>query len=359
MSSPNQNQNAMMLLVQQLQQELQNQRSEIMSLRESVSQLQSLLQNQPPNAAQTRVRARLPDPPKFDGKPYTLRTWLPSIKAKLRSDQLEGADAFDYVWDRLEQPQQASILHLRQQSEEDSDWDPEQIFSFFQRLCHNPREQQEAIQRFSQVRQRDDESLIAYLARFERLSYEAKASSWPDISRITTLHRGLRQSLRQKLEESNDSLFSLTYDQYVENMQSAERRSKRFQSSQPSQPSQSSQSSQHTRSRSSQMDIDPIRVNAVRFGPTPRSRSSSTSSSSSADRRFYRLSNDLCLCCGSASHWINACPESRSVKPASPARPASPAQPRTKTTARSATMSALFGGTKKDSFSSKKEGALY
>ncbi|NWN33358.1 hypothetical protein GY663_29680, partial [Klebsiella michiganensis] len=175
-----------------------------------------------------------------------------------RSDQLTGANAFDYVWDRLEQPQQASILHLREQSEELSDWDPEQIFSFFQRLCHNPREQQEAIQRFSQIRQRDDESLIAYLARFERLSFEAKASSWPDISRVTTLHRGLRQSLRQKLEELNDSLFSLPYDQYVETMQSAERRSKRFPSSQPSQPSQSSQPNQSSRNRfSQQMDIDP------------------------------------------------------------------------------------------------------
>ncbi|CAG5180770.1 uncharacterized protein ALTATR162_LOCUS9397 [Alternaria atra] len=128
MSSPSQNPNALMLLVQQLQQELQNQRSEIISLRESVAQLQNQI-HLSQNAAQTRARVRLPDPPKFDGKPHTLRTWLPSIRAKLRSDQLDGADAFDYVWDRLEQPQQASILHLREQSEEDSDWDPEQIFS--------------------------------------------------------------------------------------------------------------------------------------------------------------------------------------------------------------------------------------
>ncbi len=339
MSSTSQNQNALMLLVQQLQQELQNQRSEIISLRESVAQLQLQI-HQSPNAAQTRVRVRLPDPPKFDGKPHTLRTWLPSIKAKLRSDQLEGADAFDYVWDRLEQPQQASILHLREQSEEDSDWDPEQIFSFFQRLCHNPREQQEAIQRFSQIRQRDDESTIAYLARFERLSFEARASSWPEISRITTLHRGLRQSLRQKLDESNDSLFSLSYNQYVEAIQSVDRRSKRFQPSHPAQPSQPSQPRRNRFSQ--QMDIDPIAVRVARPVLTPgsKSRSSSTSSSSStasAKRRLYRLDNDLCLCCGSNNHWIEACPNSHSALPKAP---------RTKTTARSATMSALFGSKK-------------
>ncbi|KAF2176659.1 hypothetical protein K469DRAFT_722174, partial [Zopfia rhizophila CBS 207.26] len=47
-------------------------------------------------SASTAPRTHLPDPPRFDGKPLTLRTWLPSIRAKLRSDQLAGADAFDY-----------------------------------------------------------------------------------------------------------------------------------------------------------------------------------------------------------------------------------------------------------------------
>ncbi|KAJ8117731.1 hypothetical protein OPT61_g1154 [Boeremia exigua] len=160
--------------VQQLQQELQNQRHEIQSLRETVQHLQIQSQNQPAH------RLRLPDPPRFDGKPYSLRTWLPSIRAKLRADQLSGASAFEYIWDRLEQPQQAFILHLRQSSDEDRSWDPEDIFSYFHRLCHNPREQQEAIQRFCTVRQKDDEFFIAYLARFERLSFEAGANKWPD-----------------------------------------------------------------------------------------------------------------------------------------------------------------------------------
>ncbi|KAF7174582.1 hypothetical protein CNMCM5623_008002 [Aspergillus felis] len=164
-------QSALVMLVQQLQQELQNQRIEIQTLRADlnasradVQQLQTRLLSLPQTP-----RSRLPDPPRFDGKPYTLRTWLPSIRAKLRSDHLTGADAFDYVWDRLEQPQQASVLHLRQSAEDTQLWDVEMIFSFFQRLCHNPREYQEAMQRFTTVRQREDESLIAFLARFERL----------------------------------------------------------------------------------------------------------------------------------------------------------------------------------------------
>ncbi|KAF1934602.1 hypothetical protein EJ02DRAFT_187315 [Clathrospora elynae] len=53
-------------------------------------------------------RSHLPNPPRYDGKQLTLCTWLPSIRAKFQSDQLAGADAFDYMWDRLEQPQRAA-----------------------------------------------------------------------------------------------------------------------------------------------------------------------------------------------------------------------------------------------------------
>lgn len=316
MSSQPSDQPALFMLVQQLQQELQNQRLEIQSLRNTVDHLQT--QHQPAS------RLRLPDPPRFDGKPYSLRTWLPSIRAKLRADQLSGASAFEYVWHRLEQPQQASILHLRQSSDEDQSWDPEEIFSYFQRLCHNPREQQEAIQRFSNVRQKDDESLIAYLARFERLSYEAGANSWPDVSRVTSLHRGLRLTLRQPLEESNDSLFSLSYNDYVESLQGLDRRTRR----QPASSRNQTSSRQPVTSTQPVQPFpidDPMVLNNTSFHDLSHTRSCSPASTSStlSDRQSFRYNNDLCYCCGSKHHWIKDCPESRfnisqRPKPASP-----------------------------------------
>lgn len=351
---------ALLLLVQQLQQELQNQRVEIQSLHTQTQSLRSdldasrssFLQLQNQLSSRSSPRSRLPDPPRFDGKPFTLRTWLPSIKAKLRSDQLVGADAFDYVWDRLEQPQQASVLHLRQSAEDSQDWDPEDIFSFFQRLCHNPREQQEAIQRFSSVRQRDEESLIAYLARFERLTYEAGASSWPDVSRVTALHRGLRPSLRQSIEESTDSLFELSYAEYVELVQSIDRRSRR-----PQKPGQKPGQKPVRDPFPEPMEVSNHELNTTRFdlplsNPSSASSRRSASRSSSAERRSHRLERDLCLCCGSAQHWIADCPLSRS-RSASPPASQSATQlarqlglPRTKTTAKSETLTARIAAAK-------------
>jgi hypothetical protein len=343
MASQPSDQSALFLLVQQLQQELQNQRIEIQSLRDTVQHLQIQSQNQPAH------RLRLPDPPRFDGKPYSLRTWLPSIRAKLRADQLSGASAFEYVWDRLEQPQQASILHLRQSSDENQSWDPEEIFSYFQRLCHNPREQQEAIQRYSNVRQKDDESLIAYLARFERLSYEAGANKWPDVSRVTSLHRGLRPTLRQPLEESNDSLFSQSYNDYVELLQGLDRRTRR----QPASSRNQTNSRQPFPTSQSTQPLpvdDPMVLNTTSFRDSAHTRSSSLSSttSKSSARLSHRYNNDLCYCCGSKYHWIKDCPESRSnisTKPTT-SQPPEPVSPKfnangKKLTAPSKTLSAL------------------
>jgi hypothetical protein len=326
--SDHSDQPVLFMLVQQLQQELQNQRIEIQSLRSDVVRLQSQLSDR------SAPRSRLPDPPRFNGKPLTLRTWLPSIRAKLRSDQLVGSDAFDYVWDRLEQPQQASILHLRQSAEDTQVWDVESVFSFFQRLCHNPREHQEAVQRFSSIRQREEESLIAYLARFERLTYEADASSWPDASRVTTLHHGLRPTLRQFLEESSDSLFSQSYDHYVELVQSLDRRSRR------PQPVQKPASHPPP---SDPMDISAVRVNAVRptRSTSPASSVSSSTSSIRFERRMYRLENSLCLCCGADDHWISKCPKSRTRS--HPNEPVSLNNFITRNFAKSATLSRRFG----------------
>ncbi|KAF2182966.1 hypothetical protein K469DRAFT_584960, partial [Zopfia rhizophila CBS 207.26] len=39
------------------------------------------------------------------------------------------------------------------------------------------------------------------------------------VSRITTLHRGLRPALRQSLKKSSDSLFSLLCNDYIELVQ--------------------------------------------------------------------------------------------------------------------------------------------
>ena len=323
---------ALLLLVQQLQQELQNQHSKIQSLRSDLNalrvnvhqlQLQFQLQLQTrPTPAPTTYAPRLPNPPRFNGKPFTLRTWLPLIRAKLRSDQLISANAFDYIWDRLKQPQQASVLHLRQSAKDVQSQDPKDIFSFFQRLCHNLRKQQEAIQRFSSIRQREEESLIAYLARFKRFVYKASASSQPDVLRVIALYYSFRPTLRQSLKELSNTLFSLLYKEYVKLVQGLNRRFCRLlvQNLLLQKPAQKPAATDKP------IDVDQIRTtsfiptpkprNKLRAPPSFRSRppsatlSRSRLQSSSAKCCLYYLRNGFCLYYSVYNYQIAQCPYS-------------------------------------------------
>jgi hypothetical protein len=137
----------------------------------------------------------------------------------------------------------------------------------------------------------------------------------------TTLHRGLRHSLRQALEESSDSLFSLSYDEYLELVQRYERRQRRPPKATP--PSQSVQlyqkpTSQPTaHSTSEPMDLDPIRVRSARVSPP--------SPCLSDIRHAHRRQENLCFYCGSPDHRIADCyarsrSRSRSRTPERPVR---------------------------------------
>ncbi|KAF2195909.1 hypothetical protein K469DRAFT_545043, partial [Zopfia rhizophila CBS 207.26] len=152
------------------------------------------------------------------------------------------------------------------------------------------------------------------------------------VSRVTTLHRGLRPALRQSLEESSDSLFSLSYNDYIELVQRLDRRSRRPQPAQK--PTQ--------KTAHEPMDVDhPIRIASARVSFPRRPVSPASSQSSSPDRHTYRQLNGLCFCCSSPDHWIDSCPQSRSSSRQS-SSPVLPRQPRTKTTARSPTLDALL-----------------
>src|SRR6266480_6039070 len=137
----------------------------------------------------------------LDGKPYLLRTWLPAMRAKIRTDGMTGQHAFYYVWDRLEVGQQGLALPLLDTAESTQAWDHEAIFTLLERVHHNPYVQQEARDKLTHIRQ-GEECLSAYIARFERLLYEAGAKdSWPDDIKISTFTNGLRSTLKIPVQQ--------------------------------------------------------------------------------------------------------------------------------------------------------------
>ena len=161
-------QQLLLQLYQQLQADVQQLRADNQQLRAEILSLRDDARASRPSS----TRHALPDPPKFDGKPYLLCTWLPAMRAKIRNDGMEGQHAFYYVWDRLEPGQQGLALSLLDTAESSQSWNHEDIFILLERAHHNPYAQQEARDKLIHIRQ-GEEGLSAYIARFERLLYEA------------------------------------------------------------------------------------------------------------------------------------------------------------------------------------------
>src|SRR5436190_18215047 len=211
-----------------------------------------------------------------------LRTWLPAMRAKIREDGRAGQNAFYYVWDRLEAGQQGLALPLLDAAESMQTWNHEGIFSLLERVHHNPYAQQEARDRLTHIRQGTEEGLSAYIARFERLLYEAGAKdSWPDDIKISTFTNGLRSTLKTLVQQQ--LTVPSEYNSYVQLVQQLDHRSR---SSAP-RPSPSAPAG------------DPMQISSLVVGTLDPLLDRQRAASTSPELRWDRRKQGLCVRFGS------------------------------------------------------------
>lgn len=302
----------------------------------------------------------LPHVDKFEGTPYEWDTWRPMIKAKLRVDGAAIGDSiaqFYYVYFALESKVQAMVLPQLSRAEEDEIWNPQSILDQLARVYDNPNELNEARDRLHAVKQGDD-SLSAYIAKFERLLFEAKGHNWDSDRKISAFRYGLNSTIKNRLAQQLE--LPDTYTAFLITVQKLSSRSgtssltpsSGFSNTHPN-------SNSHSRQLSTQrhvgdpMDIsyvggqinaldfyeidgdgqptgirlpDPVSVlekrqeaaarlgldlNEIEFEPpttTPKYKVKRPASRQTTDRQSYRDSG-ACLRCGSFDHWLFVCPE--------------------------------------------------
>ena len=149
----------------------------------------------------TRPKPSLPEPEKFSGQSLKFDTWLPAIKAKLRIDGAAIGDAsaqFYYVYLNLDSSVQAMVLPQLNYAEENADWNYQVILDQLTRVYDNPNKIQEAEDRLLSLKQGDD-NLTTYVAKFERILYEARSQTWPDAVKISAFRRGLGTTIKNRL----------------------------------------------------------------------------------------------------------------------------------------------------------------
>lgn len=178
--------------------------------------------------SRSRPKACLPEPEKFNGTPTKWDTWLPSIEAKLLvdADSIGNATAqFYYVYLNLESQAQSLVLPQLAAAKASQSWNYQTILDQLARAYDSPTKVQEAEERLLKCSQGTD-NLSTYIARFERLLYEARVQSWPDHSKIISFRQGLNSTIRGRLN-SQLSLPS-TYSEYVKTVQQLSSRSTQY-----------------------------------------------------------------------------------------------------------------------------------
>lgn len=264
----------------ELQAELRRQRDEITFLRSILS-----------NRASAKPKASLPDPEKFNGQAHKFDTWLPSIRAKLRVDGTAIGDAtaqFYYVYLNLDSHVQAMVLPQLSQADKTSH-DYNTILDQLTRVYDNPNKVQEAEDKLYALKQGTD-SLHAYIAKFERVLYEARGQDWPDVNKISTFRNGLNSTLRNRLAQQLN--LPREYSDFVRIIQQLAGRSSSATALPAPYPS-SSNSNRHG---------EPMDLNVITLDQRyPRARSTSP------ERRQQYRDEGRCVRCGSDEHWIKDC----------------------------------------------------
>jgi hypothetical protein len=247
---------------------------------QQLAQAQAQAKAQQQSGTSTK-RTKLPDPERFNGKPSEYKSWEATIKAKSLDEGWIGEKAVIYAFERLEKPQQNQVLYLI----ENGCSDVMELFDHFQRITRNPREHQDAALKLGKIQQKADEYLSSYISRFEKLEREVAGPYHPDTTtsslRIILFHRGLRQRLRESLEEFESELFKLSYADYVTKVQQHDR----------------GHAKEARAATSNQQPYIKREVAAINAS-VPSSRRSSSAS---------RRANGSCFYCGSNEHWIANC----------------------------------------------------
>ena len=235
---------------------------QLQSLQAAVAELQAEVRRQHDEILLLRLtkpkpKPSLPDPEKFNGQSYKYDTWLPSIKAKLRVDGEAIGDSvaqFYYVYLNLESHIQAMVLPQLGQAEASNVWDYTTILDQLTRVYDNPNKVQEAEDKLLSLKQGTD-SVPAYVAKFERVLYEASGQNWPDVNKISTFRNGLNSTIRNRL--SQQLSLPRKYPDFVKVVQQLASRSSHT-------PTSANATRNHTGNHHGEpMDINALAINSI------------------------------------------------------------------------------------------------
>jgi hypothetical protein len=149
-----------------------------------------------------------------------------------------------------------------------------------------------------------------YIAKFERVLYEARGQDWPDVNKISAFRNGLASSIRSRLAQQLS--LPRDYSKFVRVVQQLSGHSVALPSSsanhQP-RPSYTPASSRpmHIVQRGEPMDLSEISAIDL-YDMSPQHKATNTARSTTPPQRQQLRREGKCVRCGGSSHWVSDCP---------------------------------------------------
>jgi hypothetical protein len=212
------------------------------------------------------------------------------------------------------------VLPQLGQAEELQQWDFTTILDQLARVYNNPNKVQEAEDKLLTLKQGTD-SLPTYVAKFERVLYEARGQNWPDVNKISAFRNGLNSTIHGRLAQQLN--LPRKYTEFIRVVQQLAGRS--FTSSSSSSTGPSSSALHLLNARNGEpIDLSTVDIGTISFNtpapqkttilrrptntPPPASPSSLRARLISPQCREQYRSQGRCVRCGSGMHWVTDCP---------------------------------------------------
>lgn len=257
-------------------------------------------------------RSRFPDPEPFDGT----RTLYPVFKQKAKAKvDIDGAvygsekGQVSYLFNRLSGTAAKIVLPWLNSQK---DITVGAFWTFMDSRFSDPQAKAKALDKLQSMKQRLNEDVRDYLARFEGELLESEVVM-DNAVKISTFTRGLKIQVQKDIAMVNNATDFQEYCNEVIRIQDAHRRIN-YLNKQPLATRSISTPTSAAQSDTTAMDWEPTRTNIAQPLSSSTTRRAKWVTSQEIQRR---RSNRLCIRCGASGHMISSCQYAPARRPVS------------------------------------------
>lgn len=247
-------------------------------------------------------RPRFPDPEPFDGTRALYPIFKQKAKAKINIDgSVYGSEngQVSYLFNRLSGTAAKIVLPWLNSQENPA---VNNFWTFMDLRFSDPQAKAKALDKLQSMKQRSNEDVRDYLARFEGELLESEVTM-DDAIKISTFTRGLRIQVQKDIAMVNNATNFEDYCNEVIRIQDAHRRIN-YLDKHPYSTKHMPTPALVAQSDTIAMDWEPTRVNVAQPSASRTIRRAKWVTPEEIQRR---RSNRLCIRCGASGHMISSC----------------------------------------------------